>query len=77
MNTLKAVIALLPQIVAAVRTIEDSVNIPKVGAQKLELLLDIIEATYEEAQVVKAAVVRVANAVVKFFNAVGVFKKSS
>ncbi len=76
MNKLKTIVSLLPTIFSAVKSIEEAANLPRIGSQKLALLMELIGAVYPEVDAIREAVEKVVAAVVKFFNGVGIFKKS-
>lgn len=76
MKTLSTIVSILPQIIAAVRAVEQAADLPKTGSAKLELVLSILRAAEPEIEQIKDAVVKVINSVVSFFNAIGVFKRT-
>ena len=74
MQTLMLVLQLLPMIIQAVQAIESVIPQPGVGAEKKNLILDVIRQVIGDEQLVPA-VSRVIDLVVTLLNKLGVFKQ--
>ncbi len=81
LNAIRTLVAILPAVVDLVKAIERAIPLPRVGAEKLQFLMDIVRAAYEALEeetrkgislesVMKAAVF-LANRVVEIFNKLG------
>ena len=87
LNTIRAIIQIFPLVVELVRTIEQIVPLKGVGAQKIELLRGILEDAYQamtsedrkafSLERLLLAAVSIANRLVAFLNATGVFQKTT
>lgn len=87
LNVLRITILIFPEVIGLVLAIEKTIDVPKVGAHRLELLRGIVTDAWNtlEArergelkleQLLQAAA-GMANRLVAFFKAVGIFKGSS
>lgn len=47
MNTVFAILKLLPLVLAAVKAVEEAIPLPGQGKRKLDLVLDILRTAYE------------------------------
>ncbi|MCC6394340.1 MAG: hypothetical protein IT167_27335 [Bryobacterales bacterium] len=47
MNTLFAILKLLPLVLTAVKAVEDAIPLPGQGKKKLDLVLDILRTAYD------------------------------
>lgn len=70
----KAVLALLPAIIEAIKAIEAALPEPGQGSQKLTLIRTIIESANSEAATMWPYIEKAVAAVVAFFNSTGIFK---
>ena len=77
MSTLLQILQLLPSIMQAVTTIEQIVNIPGAGQQKLDLVLNTVLAADKSAANLVPVITTVIGNIVSTMNAVGIFKKNS
>lgn len=77
MSTLLQILQLLPSIMQAVTTIEQVINIPGAGQQKLDLVLNTVLAADKSAANLVPVITTVIGNIVSTMNAVGIFKKNS
>jgi hypothetical protein len=82
MDSLKLMLQLLPAIIMAVKALEEAIPIAGKGAEKLEVLREIIGAAYENLQGAAVtfdelwpSVQRTVSAVVALFNRTGAWDK--
>lgn len=76
MKTLLAVIQLLPALIQAVKQVEEFIPIPGQGKAKLEMILGVIDDTYEDARAIMPTIAKVVARIVSLANATGVFRKA-
>jgi hypothetical protein len=80
-----AKLAMIPQILMTIVAIEQTLPIPNVGTQKLQLLIDLIDSVYQGEQALQtlpwpeivATITSVATKFVAFAKAVGYFKSAT
>lgn len=77
MSILLQILQLLPLIIQAVTAIEQVINIPGAGQQKLDLVLNTVLAADKSAANLIPIITTVIGNIVSTMNAVGVFKKNS
>lgn len=68
------VIRALPELIGIVKSIENEFP-AGTGAQKIEMVVDILKTVFGDIQEIEAQLRAIISIVVKYFNAVGVFKK--
>ena len=69
-----AIIRALPELIGIVKSIENEFP-AGAGAQKIEMVVDILKTVFGDIQKIEAQLRAIISIVVKYFNAVGVFKK--
>jgi hypothetical protein len=81
-STLKLIFSVLPAIIDAVKTIEKAIPEPGKGAEKLNLIYNILTTTYEQSNKafgtfdqVWPIISSTVQATVNAFNSTGIFKK--
>ena len=86
MKNVLAILKLLPELLAAIRAVEEAIPLPGQGRKKLEFILDIMKLVHEASAEISrevtwdrlvALIVPVITRVVGFYNEVGIFTKSS
>ena len=75
MNQLLAIVNLLPAIIAAIKAVEAAVPGAGLGKQKLEAVLDIVQAAHEGMVAYLPTINNVITILVRMFNGVGMFDK--
>ena len=73
MNILGAIRA-LPELIGIIKSIENEFP-AGTGAQKIEMVVDILKTVFGDIQKIEVQLRAIISIVVKYFNAVGVFKK--
>lgn len=85
MNTVFAILKLLPLVLAAVKAVEEAIPLPGQGKRKLDLVLDILRTAYEGGMDVArefsweklvTIVVPMVTKIVDLHNELGLFKKA-
>jgi hypothetical protein len=85
MNTLFAILKLLPLVLTAVKAVEEAIPLPGQGKKKLDLVLDILRTAYDGGQdVVRefsweklvTIVVPMITKIVDLHNELGLFQKT-
>lgn len=85
MKTLLAVLQLIPAVIAAVRTLEEYVPVGGHGKEKLDVILEMVQATFDasnelrrefSAEGLALLVSRTVGKLVTLFNSAGLFPKS-
>lgn len=74
MGTLLNILKLLPAIMTAVKALEEQVDLPGKGSDKLSLIIGIVQDLAGDISDLIPAVTKVVARVVTFFKATGVFK---
>ena len=69
-----AIIRALPELIGIVKSVENEFP-AGTGAQKIEMVIDILKTVFGDIQKIEAQLRAIISIVVKYFNAVGVFKK--
>lgn len=64
----------LPELIGIMKSIENEFP-AGTGAQKIEMVVDILKTVFGDIQKIEAQLRAIISIVVKYFNAVGVFKK--
>ena len=73
MNILGAIRA-LPELIGIIKSVENEFP-AGTGVQKIEMAIDILKTVFGDIQKIEAQLRAIISIVVKYFNAVGVFKK--
>ena len=73
MNILGAIRA-LPELIGIIKSIENEFPVGT-GVQKIEMVVDILKTVFGDIQKIEVQLRALVSIVVKYFNAVGVFKK--
>ena len=68
-------LALIPMLIAAIKAVEEAIPGQGKGKEKLDLVLNIIQATGDQVGGLLPAITKAIAAIVSAFNAAGVFKK--
>lgn len=68
------VIRALPELIGIVKSVENEFP-AGTGVQKIEMVVDILKTVFGDIQTIEAQLRAIISIVVKYFNAVGVFKK--
>jgi len=85
MNTVFAILKLLPLVLAAVKAVEEAIPLPGQGKRKLDLVLDILRTAYEGGMDVArefsweklvTIVVPMVTKIVDLHNELGLFQKA-
>ena len=85
MNTLFAILKLLPLVLTAVKAVEDAIPLPGQGKKKLDLVLDILRTAYDSGPDVTrefsweklvTIVVPMITKIVDLHNELGLFQKT-
>lgn len=76
LQTIIAILSLIPTLISAVRAIEEAIPMSGQGKAKTEMVLQIVEATGEGAKEMLPVVQKAIGIVVGTLNSVGVFKKA-
>ena len=69
-----AIIRALPELIGIIKSVENEFP-AGTGAQKIEIVIDILKTVFGDIQKIEAQLRVIISIVVKYFNAVGVFKK--
>jgi hypothetical protein len=77
MKTALFIIQLIPAIIEIIKKIEETFPQPKIGSEKLQLLREILEATYSGISSIWPTIALIVEKIVAFANAKGAFVKSS
>ena len=77
MKYLLLVMQLVPSIIAAIKSLEDFIPASGAGKDKLAVLREIIESTYEGAKDAMPTIERVITMLVELANKYGVFKTTT
>jgi hypothetical protein len=72
METLLSLFKFLPALISAVKAIEAELPAASWGAQKLQLVLNLVSSV-ESAGLSSTVITKAASAIVTFFNATGIF----
>ena len=82
LEILKTVLSIFPLLVEIIQTVEASIKKTGAGAEKLELVRELLQAVYDAATDISVrfddlwpVLKSIISALVKFFNALGIFKK--
>lgn len=75
MKTLLTILQMLPALIQAVKQVEEFVPVPGAGKQKLDLIIGIIEDTFEDAKGMLPTIAKVVGRIVNLANSTGVFAK--
>jgi hypothetical protein len=85
MNTVFAILKLLPLVLAAVKAVEEAIPLPGQGKRKLDLVLDILRTAYEGGMDVArefsweklvTIVIPMVTKIVDLHNELGLFQKA-
>ena len=68
------IIRSLPELIGIIKSIENEFP-AGTGVQKIEMVVDILKTVFGDIQKTEAQLRAIISIVVKYFNAVGVFKK--
>lgn len=68
------IIRALPELIGIIKSIENEFP-AGTGAQKIEMVIDILKTVFGDIQKIEVQLRALVSIVVKYFNAVGVFKK--
>ena len=68
------IIRALPELIGIIKSVENEFP-AGTGAQKIEMVVDILKTVFGDIQKTEAQLRAIISIVVKYFNAVGVFKK--
>lgn len=68
------IIRALPELIGIIKSIENEFP-AGTGVQKIEMVVDILKTVFGDIQEIEAQLRAIISIVVKYFNAVGVFKK--
>jgi len=68
------IIRALPELIGIIKSIENEFP-AGTGAQKIEMVVDILKTVFGDIQKIEVQLRAIISIVVKYFNAVGVFKK--
>ena len=68
------VIRALPELIGIIKSVENEFP-AGTGVQKIEMVVDILKTVFGDIQEIEAQLRAIISIVVKYFNAVGVFKK--
>ena len=68
------IIRALPELIGIIKSIENEFP-AGTGAQKIEMVIDILKTVFGDIQEIEVQLRALVSIVVKYFNAVGVFKK--
>lgn len=68
------IIRALPELIWIIKSIENEFP-AGTGVQKIEMVIDILKTVFGDIQKIEAQLRAIISIVVKYFNAVGVFKK--
>jgi len=68
------IIRALPELIGIIKSIENEFP-TGTGAQKIEAVIDILKTVFGDIQKIEVQLRAIISIVVKYFNAVGVFKK--
>ena len=68
------IIRALPELIGIVKSIENEFP-AGTGVQKIEMVIDILKTVFGDIQKIEVQLRALVSIVVKYFNAVGVFKK--
>ena len=68
------IIRALPELIGIMKSIENEFP-AGTGAQKIEMVVDILKTVFGDIQKIEVQLRAIISIVVKYFNAVGVFKK--
>ena len=68
------IIRALPELIGIIKSVENEFP-AGTGAQKIEMVVDILKTVFGDIQKIEAQLRAIISIVVKYFNAVGVFKK--
>ena len=76
LQTIIAVLSLIPSILAAVRSVEEAIPMSGQGKAKTDMILNIVQAAGDGANQMLPVVQKAIGIVVSTMNAVGVFKQA-
>ena len=68
------IIRALPELIGIIKSIENEFP-AGTGVQKIEMVVDILKTVFGDIQKIEVQLRAIISIVVKYFNAVGVFKK--
>ena len=68
------IIRALPELIGIIKSVENEFP-AGTGAQKIEMVVDILKTVFGDIQKIEVQLRALVSIVVKYFNAVGVFKK--
>lgn len=68
------IIRALPELIGIIKSIENEFP-AGTGVQKIEMVIDILKTVFGDIQKIEVQLRALVSIVVKYFNAVGVFKK--
>ena len=68
------IIRALPELIGIIKSVENEFP-AGTGAQKIEMVVDILKTVFGDIQEIEAQLRAIISIVVKYFNAVGLFKK--
>ena len=68
------IIRALPELIGIIKSVENEFP-AGTGAQKIEMVVDILKTVFGDIQKIEVQLRAIISIVVKYFNAVGVFKK--
>ena len=68
------IIRALPELIGIIKSVENEFP-AGTGAQKIEMVVDILKTVFGDIQKIEVQLRAIVSIVVKYFNAVGVFKK--
>lgn len=68
------IIRALPELIGIIKSIENEFP-AGTGVQKIEMVIDILKTVFGDIQKIEVQLRAIISIVVKYFNAVGVFKK--
>ena len=69
------IIKLIPAVIALIKTVEEMFPLPQAGGEKLALVKEMLTVTYGNLEDIWPKLEAIVEALVKFANKVGIFKK--
>ena len=77
MNTLLAIVQLIPAIIAGIKALETAIPNTGAGAAKLDALTQIIQTSYDAGNELVPIIQKTITILVGLFNQLGIFKKAA
>lgn len=75
MDTLLKILQIVPALIGVVKSIEEAFSESGKGTEKLTMVREIMEASYEEVNELWPTIEKVVASIVSFANTIGAFKK--